>query len=745
MTRHLLPGLRPAPLASYLAGLGLARLVGEQADPDVTVAWSDDGLVLETAVVDLATWLVGSYVPTPVLSPWNSGSGFGAKDVAPREALAALESTSSPRLATFRAAIRVAREVGERYRAGGSDNGDTNGAKERAVRELRNRGPEELLPWIDAAVVLGADRLLLAPLLGTGGNDGRLDFSTTFHQRLREVLDPASKARRRSAALANDLLAGTQQEPLDRQAVGQFDPAGAGGMSSSPFGAAGSLVNPWAFLLLIEGALLFAASAVRRQLHGARRAAIPFTVDASPYGSTSGADGETSRGEVWVPIWDQPFTLPEIRQLFAEARASWRGRPAQRAVEFYAATRTLGVARGVRSFTRYGFHQRNGLAYVAVPLDQVEVDERPAVRLVAELEDWVSWVRRGDSSTEVGRAVRRFDAAHLTFVRDGEARTLARLLAALTDLEQAVGRSRRARDSVPARRLPSAAPFLELFQEESSPELRVAVGLASCATVARERGSGRAGRTMRQLLLPLDPAGADRSAWRDTAVVPGLGARPLIAVLAEVLVWRCRTAAQEPPAQESRGRDGSGSGRLRFRGSPTFRYGVPVPATDLHAFARGQLDPGLLDLWLWACLALDWRPVRHRWGGPAAPGAAAAPVATLGLLHPLAAGLLPVGTEAGSVRIALDPDWALRLSAGQVTAVHAEAVRRLRQAGWWAVPPPAGPEVPGSAIAAALVPRCRTGPGRFALRLRTRDERQAFALETDNTEDMEDEDMEELS
>jgi hypothetical protein len=33
ITRHVLPGLRPEPLASYLAGLGLIRVLGEQAAP----------------------------------------------------------------------------------------------------------------------------------------------------------------------------------------------------------------------------------------------------------------------------------------------------------------------------------------------------------------------------------------------------------------------------------------------------------------------------------------------------------------------------------------------------------------------------------------------------------------------------------------------------------------------------------------------------------------------------------------
>src|SRR2546421_8251992 len=190
---------------------------------------------------------------------------------------------------------------------------------------------------------------------------------------------------------------------------------------------------------------------------------------------------------------------------------------------------------------------------------------------------------------------------------------------------------------------------------------------------------------MRQLLLPIDP---DRR-WRQAAVVPGFGPRPLRHVLADVLVWRSRTAVDEDDD-------------VKFRGVPTFRYGIAVPAGDLHAFADGRLDEAALDMWLRACLALSWHNVRHRWTTEEQ-----LPIlATLGLLHPFAEGLPNGAGDTDLPRLALDPDWALRLAAGQGRHVHRDAVRRLQQAGWSGVPELQLATVDGHALAAALVPRC---------------------------------------
>ena len=446
------PGLRPEPLASYLAGLGLIRVIGEQADPAVTAAWTPDGLAITTTVNDIAAWLADEYVPTPVLSPWNSGSGFGAKDKEPLRALEAMLAHPSARLDPLKAAIPVARHVVGKARERGWITTSAPGRdKGRVVQEFRNRCPDALLPWIDAAVVLAGEDTVFPPLLGTGGNDGRLDFSTNFHQRLLDVIAAPGSGRARSLGIARDLINGTEAEQLASAAVGQFDPASAGGPGSSRFGAAESLVNPWGYVLLVEGACC--------------------SRPARCGGTSMPPDGPRCRSPCRVPRTGRPAARRAKSRAARSGHRCGRGSSRWRRSRRYSPRHARpGVAArpGARSTSTplpapsawpgasasspgTACSAATGGAFAAVPVDHVGVREQAKVRLAAEVEDWAARFGGSDTSAAVGQAARRFQAAHLEYARDGGALPLARLLAALTGLEQAVGRSGRARDASPVR------------------------------------------------------------------------------------------------------------------------------------------------------------------------------------------------------------------------------------------------------------------------------------------------------
>jgi CRISPR-associated protein Csx17 len=69
---------RPEPLASYLKGLGVLRLIASQKDPGVVGWWQNDCLHLRTALDlnELLDFFINEYCPTPLVAPWNGGSGF---------------------------------------------------------------------------------------------------------------------------------------------------------------------------------------------------------------------------------------------------------------------------------------------------------------------------------------------------------------------------------------------------------------------------------------------------------------------------------------------------------------------------------------------------------------------------------------------------------------------------------------------------------------------------------------------
>ncbi len=709
MTVHAIPHVRGESLGTHLAGLGLLRVLADQADPTVRSYFDGDSLIIETTVDDLAAWLVDDYTPTPVLSPWNEGSGFGAKDRAPKEALNRLLANESPRLDPFRAAYNAVTTVALQARNEGW-------SKARIIKTLRSLCPDPMLPWLDTAVVaLGEDRLAFPPILGTGGNDGRLDFSTNFHQRLLEAWPSDAKRRASSLRSAQDWLGGTASTPLSIAAVGQFDPGAAGTPNTSPFGAAPSLVNPWVFILMVEGSLWFASAPARRldseTSHDAR-AAMTFMTHGDAAGSTTGASGEESRGEIWFPWWERSLSAAAVRQLFAEGRAVWRRRTATRSDQMYLATATRGVSPATTGFDRYTIIRRNGLAFSAVLADHVKVHDDDAATLVADVEDWMNNLSRKPLPITVRSAVHRFEVARVALVKANSTRrqaaAIAKLLGSVTDAEIAVGRSGRTRDDIkPWARPREARRLVDLLRDPSwrlvsdQPEFRIALGIASIVTPPL-RDSPR-GRSMRELLLPIDPPSGrtDRPGWRSAPIVPGLGQRRLIDVLADVTAWLVMSA---PTKSEVNERESGSAGGITLP-----RIGIRVPWVDVHAWASGALSDDQIGYWLHALLALDWRSQDLAWPDPDATPSLINP--TLALLMPFRVGISARGTTEHNAGVyGLQPIWVGQLTRGHPDRAHTAAQQRLRQLGYDAVSPGerTGQQLDyGRRLAAALLPMTR--------------------------------------
>jgi CRISPR-associated protein Csx17 len=501
---HRLEGCRPSPLAHYLKALGVLRLVAEQKDPDARGCWRNDAFLLATRLemAELVAFFLDQYAPTPLVGPWNGGSGFYPKDNT--EGPDALAGANAERFTSYREAIDDTRALVK-----GRTERPADEEKAALIAKCRRIWPKERLRWLDAALVLAGEGVMYPALLGTGGNDGRLDFTNNFMQRLSELFDVDSGTPRADAEpLLRSALTGSPCPGLIKASIGQFHPGGAGGANSGPGFSGGSLVNRWDFVLMLEGALVLPVAALRR-LDGCDlpQAAAPFAVRprASGYASAAPSD-ESARGEQWMPLWTHAATFPEVEALFVEGRLQAGASRAVTAVDASQALSHLGTARGVTAFERFGYAERNGQSNLAVPLGRWEVAQRPSARLLGEITPWVDELRhKADSNVapeSLGAMARRIDDALLTLSREpGLPFRWGELLVRIGETEDLL--ASRPKFTAEARLKP--APRLSMdwidLARDGSVEFRLAAAIAS--QVAPTRANKTLG-PIRANCIPLD-------------------------------------------------------------------------------------------------------------------------------------------------------------------------------------------------------------------------------------------------
>jgi CRISPR-associated protein Csx17 len=488
--RHtlILAGCRPTPLAFYLKGLALLRIVTEQVDADARGCWLNDRFVLISALdgPGLTAFLTHDWRPTPVVAPWNGGSGFHPKDNT--DGIKAVGGSTGPRLAAYRAAIQTSREVLDRL---GLVEKPDKAVKAELITELRAELADEALAWIDAALTLSSDGPKFPPLLGTGGNDGRLDFSNNYMQRLADLMLPGGP--QANAWLRASLFDEPGVQLTSGNAIGQFFPGASGGINAGPGFSSNSRVNPWDFVLMIEGALTFAAATTRRLgVTSGDVMSFPFSVRASSagYSSAAGTDESDTRDELWLPLWQNPTSWREVRSVFSEGRVKVGRRNARTAVDFARAIRQLGVDRGIDAFERVGFHVRNGLSYHAVPLGRWHVHHDPGVSPLGRIEGWLERLdracRRDDRTpASVRRARRRIDDAILSLCSRSDPEAWQDLLIALGTLESQLAASHKWTEEQGLRPVPWLRELRLSRIDDGSAEFRLALTLASRGIRAR--------------------------------------------------------------------------------------------------------------------------------------------------------------------------------------------------------------------------------------------------------------------
>lgn len=570
--------------------------------------------------------------------------------------------------------------------------------KEKIILTCRNRLSEHVIEWIDAAAVIGSEGdAEYPPILGSGGNEGRLDYSNTFMTSISGLLLSPDKEEFSRNMLWNALF-GKPTEGLIMVKVGQYNPGRSGGFNQGP-GIENKVfpANPWSFVLTLEGAIVWASGAARRYNDATKGfLTSPFTVGVSPvgYNSSSNADKPSKKdkrkpAEIWVPLWRQPVCYSELRSFFCEGRADVGKKTATSGIEFAEAASSLGIDRGVSEFVRYSLLKRRGDSFVALPAGRFSVQERSESDLVRELDPLLRRIDRflrdfkKEPPAQFISARRQLDEALFNLLLHGGPNYVKSLLSALGRMEQLVALRDLSKKPMLNAPLYGLSPRWLIEADDGSIEIRLATSLASIG------GTGGVG-PIRANLESVDPE--KPRAWAKSKGQFAWQGSSLAMKMASTLQRRIMDAQ-----------------RLNCKFNPL--YGdIPLEAEDIEAFIEGDVDEKQVEDLLFGLALVRWderkgvhdarEKLMDRWAIPATSRIISRSWSLLKLVFLPDLAELPGGDE---VKIRPEPSILPLLLAGRIGDSCIVAQRRLYAAGLAPIRSRFPEDNNGARIAAALL------------------------------------------
>ena len=330
-----IPGLSPDSLGNYLASLGLLRVLSRRW-PSTRSAWRDEVLQV-----------VGG---PPTLD----------------ELLDELV-----RIAGTQCDSDVSKREWTQYDKAWSD-AQKKGTKSKSGTPLALWQAEAQEPHLElfAAHAVPHVRVSFNPLVGSGGNAGRRDFSAGWKQAVDALAaapnagkgrakkkapgsgDAASAPDVRRSQLSAFLLGQPLTWLLEKLAAGSWFSEATKLYNSGQSPARDGQISPWAMVLACEG-LTFLVGGASRRLGARTRAVGAFPFVTQPIAPEAAGEAGRILGEIWAPIWARPMTLAETTTLLSRGRAELRGRGAVTPAAFATAIRERGVDAGVSEFRRF--------------------------------------------------------------------------------------------------------------------------------------------------------------------------------------------------------------------------------------------------------------------------------------------------------------------------------------------------------------------------------------------------------
>lgn len=389
--------------------------------------------------------------------------------------------------AGYKRLLRVADSVFAKLKAG-------------LILECKTHWRGQIADWLAVAMVIGSDESVEWPrLLGTGGNDGNLDFTNNSMEQIGILfcLKTGNSTDVAKPLLRSSLFA-EMNHSLSGAKLGQYFPSA-------------EKANAWDYVLMMEGLLEFRAGVARKcAASELPQASAPFAVILSSAGLASSAPEDASgRGEQWVPIWNRPSTLSEVDLMFAEGRAV-AGRDApRRGTDLARSFARMGAARGIAGFERFGILKRNGDSHYTTPLGRFACSHSSNQQLLDEVADWIDHLRRVANAPNAPktfeRAHRACEEALMNCTQKPAGASFLSLLVSLGQAEDQMLKSpkhSKDNDAKPIPRLSRKWADVILSSElERLPEVRLAFALAA-QTGPLE--TNKRWQTVRNHWLPLD-------------------------------------------------------------------------------------------------------------------------------------------------------------------------------------------------------------------------------------------------
>jgi len=378
---HKLNGCAPVPLANYLKAIAVLRIVCQQLDEDARGWWKNDTFHLATSAsrIGLLEFFLHEYEPAAILSPWNKGSSLTRNSALIKK----IVGSKSTRFRQMKRGIKAAQKAIESC----NDTKDKNNMLSKQYLMARDTYRE----WLHTSNIMTEEgNKRCSPLLGSGGNDGRLEFSCCYIMNLAKLYDLDDGSPQKgtmnciNAALFDD-CSYSQVEGT----MGQFKPAG--GISFGLGSTTPGMINLFELIMSIEGSLAFGTAVTRRcKSNSHSSASAPFVVRSEVAGYASATNGEGKRGEQWMPLWKSAMSYNELSDIIRQGRCSLNGHDVKGTSDFAMAIGSLGIDSGIDEFQRFAYIERNGRAHYATPVGRFEVKENDKLGLIDEIKSWLN-------------------------------------------------------------------------------------------------------------------------------------------------------------------------------------------------------------------------------------------------------------------------------------------------------------------------------------------------------------------